>query len=140
MNLCNQCISQVEDGKKFCADCGQPLLTDSAVYSATASGDINSYPMERTPIGDINTYTIQDSPAGNFRTKYRLKATPLIIALSSAIVVFLLAALYFTGAALNSKEKQVAKITAAIESGNSDKLADFIICSDSKLKIDGKSL
>lgn len=139
MNFCSKCGAQIQDGKMFCTNCGQPVPVNNTEYAPPAT-DINAQNAPQQAAGGTNYYTPQGAPVVNSKPKMTLSKAQLKIILGVAAALVLCLAFYFVGASVNSKDKAVAKITAAIQSNDAAKLSKYVVCSDPKLKIDAKTL
>lgn len=148
MGYCSKCGNEIQNGQKFCRNCGQAvnavngqqvnanedsnLQASNLGAGASANNSVLNAPVATPNATSLNVATPKE------RKKISKKALTGII--SSALIIILCLSAYFIGASMNSKEKVAAKITKAIEDNDAKKLAKYVVSSDDKLEINEESL
>ncbi|WP_409271432.1 zinc ribbon domain-containing protein [Neobacillus sp. SCS-31] len=115
MKFCKECGAALTAETRFCKECGAP---------STAAVANTGNPEKVTPQ--------QPSKPMNPKTK------KFIIA--GAVCGALLFGAFKTGEAMTSKERKIEKFESALIEKDKDELADLLVSTDKKLKIDAKSL
>ncbi|CEG29119.1 zinc ribbon domain-containing protein [Bacillus sp. B-jedd] len=112
MNYCKECGASLSSGTKFCKECGTPAPI-AALNKSAANPKQPSKPL---------------SP----------KVKKLLIA--GILLVGLFFGAYKTGEALTGKERKIEKFETALIEKNQKELANVLVSTDKKLKINSDSL
>ncbi len=119
MNFCNQCGTKSETGKKFCTNCGAPLMNENSSAENLEQSTLSSQ--------------LQSVKRASNKQPWSPKKKKQII-IGSAVAVAL-TALYFIGAYFTSQARLVDSFEDAVADGNPEKIADLLSYRDKELTI-----
>ncbi|MGH4123101.1 MAG: zinc ribbon domain-containing protein [Clostridium sp.] len=132
MKFCTKCGHEVKEEKLFCTFCGNNLSKENI------NEDINETLNKIEPEYDNNSTTItsEKSPVSNFKVSKKSKIAMVLI----AILIITVIAVVKVGNSLSDPNRLVTRFEKAVASNNVSDLATIMYSTDSRLKIDSKSI
>jgi uncharacterized membrane protein YvbJ len=123
MKFCKECGHELNREATFCTDCGTPVSKPSSQGGAAPNQSASN---------------VTGKPIENPLKKMTKKQKLITSIVAGIIVIFFI--MFQVGSSLTSKETAIEKLETAIVNKDKKELANLIVSSDSRLKIDEKNV
>jgi uncharacterized membrane protein YvbJ len=143
MKFCTRCGTKLEENKRFCTKCGAavsngPINSTNELEEVQKIKETQDLKME---LNDLEKINIRNNlKNSDLKKEIKLNKSQKRTSIIVAIILVLGFTCYKIGENATSKEKVITKFTEAITARDANKMAKYVVSSDSRLKINSESL
>jgi len=142
LKFCTKCGNEITNEKPFCTYCGNDLRNDSSneatVFVKIKSVEETKAFEETKPIETHSLETVR--PVENHTSDLKLSKNRKIVMVIIAILIIAIIAIIKVGNSLSDPNKLVTRFEKDVASNNANDLANILYSSDSRIKVDSKSI
>ena len=128
MKFCNKCGNKIIEGKLFCTSCGNDLRVKTDKENESTN-----------KVDNMGTIKPKESHISNFKLSQLSKKSKISLGLLAVLIVATVS-IVKVGNSLSDPNRLVTKFEKAVVSKNASDLASVLSVSDSRLKVDSKSI